>query len=158
MSELLTERGLKVDASCMWRWVQAYAPELNKRCRRHPKGERLILTDTDIAVVRLNRCNNPKAMPGVDAMSGVDPRGRLSRGLGSLRNDLRLNIFFTTYNTLKLVTERRALKPLRKAPSIDANPPGLDWLSSLPTGRATSSSATSAGRSYQYDPMNMELQ
>ena len=71
-------------------------------------------------------------MPGVDVTSGVSPRGRLSRGLASLRNDLRLNIFFTTYNTLKLLTERRTLKPLRKAPSIDADPPGLDWLSSLP--------------------------
>jgi transposase, IS6 family len=37
VSELLTERGLKVDASCVWRWVQAYAPELNKRCRPHLK-------------------------------------------------------------------------------------------------------------------------
>jgi transposase-like protein len=26
-----------VDASCIWRWVQAYAPELNKRCRTHLK-------------------------------------------------------------------------------------------------------------------------
>ncbi len=24
VSELLTERGLAVDASCIWRWVQAY--------------------------------------------------------------------------------------------------------------------------------------
>ena len=26
-----------MDASCIWRWVQAYAPELNKRCRPHLK-------------------------------------------------------------------------------------------------------------------------
>ena len=26
-----------VDASCIWRWVQAYVPELNKRCRPHLK-------------------------------------------------------------------------------------------------------------------------
>jgi transposase, IS6 family len=37
VSELLTERGLPVDASCIWRWVQAYAPELTKRCRHHLK-------------------------------------------------------------------------------------------------------------------------
>src|ERR1700740_2056610 len=37
VAELLAERGLEVDASCVWRWVQAYAPELNKRCRRHLK-------------------------------------------------------------------------------------------------------------------------
>ncbi len=36
VSELLTERG-PVDASCIWRWVQAFAPELSKRCRQHLK-------------------------------------------------------------------------------------------------------------------------
>src|SRR5262249_30234372 len=35
VAEMLAERGLEVDASCVWRWVQAYAPELNKRCRPH---------------------------------------------------------------------------------------------------------------------------
>src|SRR4051795_2775661 len=37
VSELLAERGLFVDASCVWRWVQAYAPEINRRCRPHLK-------------------------------------------------------------------------------------------------------------------------
>ena len=37
VAELLAERGVEVDASCIWRWVQAYAPELNKRCRPHLK-------------------------------------------------------------------------------------------------------------------------
>src|ERR1700689_3500449 len=31
--ELVAERGVEVDSSCVWRWFQAYAPELNKRCR-----------------------------------------------------------------------------------------------------------------------------
>jgi len=26
-----------VDASCVWRWVQVYSPELNKRCKPHLK-------------------------------------------------------------------------------------------------------------------------
>jgi transposase, IS6 family len=26
-----------VDASCIWRWVQAFAPELSRRCRQHLK-------------------------------------------------------------------------------------------------------------------------
>jgi transposase-like protein len=38
VSEILTERGLFIDASCIWRWVQAYAPELDKRCRPHLKN------------------------------------------------------------------------------------------------------------------------
>src|SRR5262252_3947539 len=37
VAELLAERGVAVDPSCIWRWVQAYAPELNKRCRQHLK-------------------------------------------------------------------------------------------------------------------------
>lgn len=37
VAELLAERGLAVDRSCVWRWVQAYAPELNKCCRPHLK-------------------------------------------------------------------------------------------------------------------------
>src|SRR3954447_19883447 len=38
VAELLSERGLFADASCIWRWVQAYGPELNKRCRPHLKS------------------------------------------------------------------------------------------------------------------------
>src|SRR5919107_6405945 len=37
ISEILSERGLFVDASCIWHWVQAYAPELDKRCRPYLK-------------------------------------------------------------------------------------------------------------------------
>jgi hypothetical protein len=102
------------------------SPEL----QQHPKGGRLILTDTDVAVVRLNTCNNPMTMPGVDTGSRLHSRGRLGREWASLRNDLRLNVFFTTYNTLKFLAERRTLKPLRNAPGSDINPPGLGWLSS----------------------------
>src|SRR5437016_6099417 len=38
VAELVAERGVEVDASCIWRWVQAYAPELDKRCRPHLKS------------------------------------------------------------------------------------------------------------------------
>ena len=37
MSEMTIERGLAISASCIWRWVQIYGPELDKRCRRHLK-------------------------------------------------------------------------------------------------------------------------
>ena len=37
MAEMATERGLAIDASCIWRWVQVYGPELDKRCRSHLK-------------------------------------------------------------------------------------------------------------------------
>lgn len=38
VSELFKGTGLAVDASCIWRWVQAYAAELNKRCSPHLKA------------------------------------------------------------------------------------------------------------------------
>ena len=38
VTEILAERGLFVDASCIWRWVQAYGPEVNKRRRPHLKS------------------------------------------------------------------------------------------------------------------------
>src|SRR5215469_4928887 len=37
VAEMMGERGVPVDASCIWRWVQAYAPELDKRCRPYLK-------------------------------------------------------------------------------------------------------------------------
>jgi transposase-like protein len=34
---MMRERGLEVDHSTVWRWVQRYAPEINKRIRPHLK-------------------------------------------------------------------------------------------------------------------------
>ena len=116
--------------------VSRHSPDL----LQDPKSKQLIVTDTHIAVVRLNACNRPRSVPAVDPVSSRDQRGRVSRGLGALRNDMRHNIIFTTYNTVRLVAQRPALKPLRESPSIDSNLPGLDWLNSLPTGKADSSS------------------
>jgi transposase, IS6 family len=35
---MMLERGLSVDHTTVWRWVQRYAPELNKRIRREVKS------------------------------------------------------------------------------------------------------------------------
>jgi transposase-like protein len=37
LEELMTERNLSVDHTTVWRWLQRYAPELNKRIRREVK-------------------------------------------------------------------------------------------------------------------------
>ena len=37
LEEMMTERGLSVDHSTIFRWVQDYAPELDKRCHPHLK-------------------------------------------------------------------------------------------------------------------------
>lgn len=34
---MITERGLSVDHTTVYRWVQAYAPQLEQRCRPHLK-------------------------------------------------------------------------------------------------------------------------
>jgi transposase, IS6 family len=35
MAEMTAERGLAISASCIWRWVQVFGPEMDKRCRPH---------------------------------------------------------------------------------------------------------------------------
>jgi len=37
LEEVMTERGLSVDHSTIFRWVQRYSPELDRRCRPHLK-------------------------------------------------------------------------------------------------------------------------
>ncbi len=37
LEEMMLERGLHVDHTTIYRWVQKYAPELDKRCRPHLK-------------------------------------------------------------------------------------------------------------------------
>jgi transposase-like protein len=58
VAELVAERGIEVDASCIWRWVQAYAPELNKRCRPHlkPTNKSYRIDETYIKVAKINIC------------------------------------------------------------------------------------------------------
>ncbi len=38
LEEMMLERGLHVDHTTIYRWVQTYAPELEKRCRPHLKA------------------------------------------------------------------------------------------------------------------------
>ena len=52
MQEMMAERGLRVDATTIYRWVQAYAPEMNRRIRRHlrPTSDRWHVDETYIEV------------------------------------------------------------------------------------------------------------
>ena len=38
LEEMMAERGLTIDHTTIYRWVQRYAPELEKRCRPHVKA------------------------------------------------------------------------------------------------------------------------
>jgi IS6 family transposase len=52
MAEMTQERGLNISSSCIWRWIQVYGPELDKRCRRHlkPAGKSWRVDETYIKV------------------------------------------------------------------------------------------------------------
>jgi hypothetical protein len=66
VSELLAERGLSVDGSCVWRWIPAYSPELSKRCRQHlratNKSCRVDETYSALSSVLLRRVEVPLAL------------------------------------------------------------------------------------------------
>jgi IS6 family transposase len=49
---MMCERGLSVDHSTVWKWVQRYAPELNKRMRPHLKmsGTSYLIDETYVKV------------------------------------------------------------------------------------------------------------
>src|SRR5260221_8278444 len=38
LEEMMRQRGLHVDHTTIYRWIQHYAPELEKRCRPHLKA------------------------------------------------------------------------------------------------------------------------
>jgi transposase, IS6 family len=38
LSAMMLERGVKVNHTTIYRWVQVYSPELNKRCRPYLKS------------------------------------------------------------------------------------------------------------------------
>ena len=52
VEELLEERGLHVDHTTVWRWVQYYGPELEQRLRRHlkPTNKSWRVDETDVRV------------------------------------------------------------------------------------------------------------
>ncbi len=94
-----------------------------------PKAEYPILTDGNIAVVRLNDCIDPNLMAGVVQTSAAHQRGRAVRALIAFRDDLmRSNIFFTTYNTLKLVGKHKAEPASKQTRLVNGEPRQLDWL------------------------------
>jgi len=52
MAEMALERGLFIHPSCIWRWVQIYGPELDKRCRPYlrPSNKSYRVDETYIKV------------------------------------------------------------------------------------------------------------
>ena len=97
-----------------------------------PKAEYPILTDGNIAVVRLNDCIDPNLMAGVVATSDVHQRGRVARTLTAFRVDLvRSNILFTTYNTIRLLGKHKTEPTTPHTRLVNGEPRGLDWLTPI---------------------------
>jgi transposase-like protein len=72
--------------ACIWRWVQAYAPELNKRCRPHLKPTNKSYR-IDVRVV-LRQCKYLNNMIEQDHRA-VKKRVRLAKGYGSFQSAWR---------------------------------------------------------------------
>jgi LssY C-terminus len=96
---------------------------------QNPKEEHPIVTDEDVAAVRLNDCIHPNLMAGERNTSGLRERGRLARVLTAFRDDVvRSNILFTTYNTLTSLAKRKPEPTTTHVPLIHGEPRGLDCL------------------------------
>lgn len=94
-----------------------------------PKAEYPIVTDGDIALVRLNDCVDPKPMAGVSETSASRQRGRVARTLAVFRDELaRSNILFTTYNTFRFLGRHRARPKDTHTQVVNGGPRELDWL------------------------------
>ncbi len=57
LEEMMCERGVEVDHSTLYRWVQKYAPQVDKRCRPHlkPSNDSWRVDETYIKVKREDR-------------------------------------------------------------------------------------------------------
>jgi LssY C-terminus len=107
-------------------------PRTSTDLAQDPKAQRPIVTDGDVAAVRLNDCIHPHLMAGEGNMSGLHERGRLAHTLTAFRDDLvRSNIFFTTCNTFRFLTKHKAEPTTVNVPSSNADPRGLDWLTRM---------------------------
>jgi LssY C-terminus len=97
-----------------------------------PNAARLA-TDGQIAVVRLNDCNTPETMAGVETVSLSQPRGPLSRVLISFRKGVlgSSKIPFNMYNALKCLAGHGTLRHAAAPSNIDKPQRELDWLSSV---------------------------
>ncbi len=109
------------------------------------KAKHPIVTDGKVAVVQLNDCDTPTQMVGVGDIPVLPRRGRLQRTLVAFRDDLvRTNVFFTTYNTLKLLarpTKERAIADRTRIATAD--PRKLDWLTAADHPAKSSGAVTS---------------
>src|SRR6266699_1551391 len=83
LEEMMRERGLHVDHTTIYRWVQQYAPELEKRCRPHlkPTTDSWRVDETYIKIKKVwfylyRAVDSQGSTPSVPAESNAGCRGR----------------------------------------------------------------------------------
>ena len=81
VEELLAERGLHADHGTVWRWVQRYAPELQRRLRGHlkPTNDSWRVDETYVRVKGKWRYLYPDRQKNRWSISRYAQRARLQR-------------------------------------------------------------------------------
>lgn len=121
-------------------------PRVSADLGQDPKAEHPIVTDGDVAVIRLNDCIHPNLMAGVGEIRALHQRGRLANTLAAFQHELvRSNIVFTTYNTLRFVVKHKAGPRTMHALLNNGESRGLAWLTAMtpPQSRPDSDAGSS---------------
>jgi hypothetical protein len=77
LAEMMQERGIKVDPSTLFRWVQRYAPEIEKRIRQY-QGSR----SGSVAVTWKGRSD-----PSASILQAARPKSWLTRRISPVAPD-----------------------------------------------------------------------
>ncbi len=98
LEEMMLERGLQVDHTTIYRWVQSYAPELEKRCRPHlkPTTDSWRVDETYIKVKK----------QWVYLYRAVDEDGKDARFLAELNQRWRSGLALLRENARRLSYQR----------------------------------------------------
>jgi hypothetical protein len=103
VKELMAERGVRVDASCIWQWVQASAPEPNRRCVAHlkPVNKSYRIDETYIKVKGEDKYQSPlRPDMGQEIDCKIRYRQRTLAGKAHLESD---HILFRGEQRLKIL-------------------------------------------------------
>ncbi len=107
-----------VDAATLLKRGSPYADDAHGRW---------VVTDGNIAVIRLNSCRNPRTMPALEASFAPGRHRRFIQGLLALRNDIvRSNLVFLGFNTLRIFSAKPSLPVTAYKAPADAHRQPLD--------------------------------
>ena len=130
VEELLEERGLKVDHTTVWRWVQDYGPELEQRLRRHLKPtNKSWRVDETYVRVKGRWCYLYRAIDSagatidflLSALRDADAAKRLFRKALGDRSHPNLGWSTLTWHRFTLARSPTVRRKRRYAPAVDTD-------------------------------------